>query len=213
LARSLSQPNHSAEGILGCFWKHFRSFNSITYSTHLYVEINAGIARTVSKIGALGGLSRFCDRDHFAGNPRLACEKDSIGRGMLRSAALPDGAPVVCWESAPVTVTADEAMAPERKRRGPRADARDEAATWLRAALHDGPRMSLDVMEEAVEGEGIAKRTLDRARKAIGVVAFRPDNPGPWWWRLPGEAGCHKWAICSPSRNNVAIWQSAHFLE
>jgi hypothetical protein len=122
----------------------------------------------------------------------------------------PDGAPVVCWEPDPVTITADEAMSPEPKRRGPAAECREEAANWIRGALADGPRLASEVAEEAVEGQGLAKRTLDRARQEIGVVAFRPQNPGPWWWRLPDGSGCHNGQSASPTQ---ITWQSGNLPE
>ena len=79
-----------------------------------------------------------------------------------------------------MTITADEAMAPEPRKRGPAAEERDEAAEWLRTALADGPRPAREVIDDGVGGEGFAKRTLDRAQKTIGVVAFRPEHRGPW---------------------------------
>ncbi len=117
------------------------------------------------------------------------------------------GAPVVCWEREPVTITADEAMAPEPKRRGPSSDEHDQAVEFLREALAVESRLAGEVIDEAVNGSGIAKRTLDRARKTLGVVAFRPENPGPWWWRLLGEAGCQ--ADCHTSTRQTT-WQSGN---
>jgi hypothetical protein len=29
---------------------------------------------------------------------------------------------------------------------------------------------------------------LERAQRAVGVVAYRPENPGPWFWCLPEGA-------------------------
>ncbi len=93
------------------------------------------------------------------------------------------------WERDPVSMSADEGMAieAEREKPGPDADEQDRAVAWLRAALADGPRPARDLMDEAREGEGIAKRTLERARQNIGIIAYRPTNPGPWYWRLPGH--------------------------
>lgn len=94
----------------------------------------------------------------------------------------------VHWERDPVSMSADEGMAieAERKKPGPDADSTNAACAWLRNALADGPCLASNLTEEAKEGEGIAKRTLDRARKNIGIIAYRLVNPGPWWWRLPG---------------------------
>jgi hypothetical protein len=95
------------------------------------------------------------------------------------------------WESDPVDMTADDCLQAEneaaKQSRGPNAADRDAAAGWLRGALADGPRPAKELTEEAREVEGIAKRTLERARSALGVVAYRPENPGLWWWKMPGE--------------------------
>lgn len=103
------------------------------------------------------------------------------------------GKPAVEWERGPVATTADDALSQERPARGRPSEDRDDAADWLRGALSQGPRLANDVIEEAREAEGIAKRTLDRARKELHVVAYREKVPGPWSWKLPDEPsqGCH----------------------
>ena len=102
-----------------------------------------------------------------------------------------DDVPALAWEAEPVTITADEALAPPAP--GPEPDERSEAMQWLREALADGPRLAKEVEEEAREAHGITQRTLRRARKHLGVVAYREEVPGPWWWRSaehePVEAG------------------------
>ena len=92
--------------------------------------------------------------------------------------------PFVVWEAEPVTTTADEALSHEPKRRGPKSDERNEAEQFLRDALANGPRPARDVESEAKECHGISKRTLDRARKVIGVEAFRESPKGPWMVRI-----------------------------
>jgi putative DNA primase/helicase len=59
---------------------------------------------------------------------------------------------------------------------------RDEAVAFLRDLLADGPVPAKQGKTEADEA-GIASRTLDRARKTLGVVAKRSD--GTWSWSLP----------------------------
>lgn len=70
-------------------------------------------------------------------------------------------------------------------RPGPEPVALREAVEWLRGALAHGPRLAKDVDEEARKGEGISKTTLERAKQAAKVKAYRLENPGPWYWRLP----------------------------
>jgi hypothetical protein len=93
---------------------------------------------------------------------------------------------VVAWSKDPVEVSADDALAPPARKRGPDADGLDAATTWLRRALSGGPRPASDIIDEARDGEGIAKRTLDRARRELQVRAYRPVVPGPWFWSLQG---------------------------
>ena len=99
--------------------------------------------------------------------------------------------PCVCWHDGEVDITADEVVNRESAGEGKTTE-RDEAAAWLRQALAAGARPSRDVLEQAKETEGIAEKTLRRAMKVVGVDAYRPKNPGPWWWRLPNaEAHGH----------------------
>lgn len=93
--------------------------------------------------------------------------------------------PCVSWCDGSVDISADDAVAHPRGRPGPAADERDEAVAWLKAALAEGPRLAKEVQEEAHHAAGISSGTLRRAQRDAGVVAYRPENPGPWWWRLP----------------------------
>jgi hypothetical protein len=74
----------------------------------------------------------------------------------------------------------DETASDERKARG-------RAKSWLRQALKNGPRASADVDEEAGEN-GIAKRTLKRARAEMRIPA-RKLSDGAWWVALPEHEG------------------------
>ena len=70
-----------------------------------------------------------------------------------------------------------------------RADAEpDEAAGWLQELLADGAKEAKAVMKEA-KAAGIAERTLNRAKAALGVITKRSTRPGektgPWAWSLP----------------------------
>ena len=93
------------------------------------------------------------------------------------------GAPVVEWESQPITVTADEALAVDDGAGGGRS-ALSEAVDWLRDVLARGPVKAKDVKRQA-DDDGIAARTLDRAKAMLGVQGTRDGFGGPWVWRLP----------------------------
>ena len=143
---------------------------------------------------AFTGMARTCwhlGRDPNSKSRRLLLPgKNNLARdGDGLAFAIVGEPPRVAWETAPVTMSADEALEAEGcardRKRGPDADAQAEAATWLRSALADGPRLTRDLVDEWQNGRGGSKRTLDRAKQAIGVEAYREDVPGPWWWRLP----------------------------
>jgi hypothetical protein len=70
---------------------------------------------------------------------------------------------------------------------GPEATQRREAREWLLRSLASGPRPAKELHEEATEGAGISPATLKRAKAEAGIEAYRPENPGPWWWRIPGQ--------------------------
>ncbi|MEM1167390.1 MAG: AAA family ATPase [Planctomycetota bacterium] len=93
--------------------------------------------------------------------------------------------PCVCWHEGEVNLTADDAVNMDAEGDSDRRTQHDEAVSWLRKALVDGPKLGKALKEDAREGEGISWRTLERAKKTLSVEAFRPENPGPWYWRLP----------------------------
>jgi hypothetical protein len=96
--------------------------------------------------------------------------------------------PHIAWERDPVTMTADDALAVESQGReqkpGPDADALNAATDWLRSTLASGPRLAKELFDEWENGQGGSKRTLDRAKQSLQIEAYRPEVPGPWWWRL-----------------------------
>ena len=73
-----------------------------------------------------------------------------------------------------MTITADEALAPDRKSPGPSADELEGAKEFLRETLADGP--NADVIT-AAQDEGIAERTLRRALVQVGGTANAVDSP------------------------------------
>lgn len=97
-----------------------------------------------------------------------------------------DGDPAsIQWESEPVAMNADDALAKERSHtEGGVRSAHDEAADWLRVALADGPKPATELKRMAAD-DGIATRTLERAKTAIGIEHSRDGFKGPWMWSLP----------------------------
>lgn len=88
--------------------------------------------------------------------------------------------PFVRWDPSPITTPIDELMAPMGDA-GASRDCLEEAKDWLESMLADRPMRAADLVKAAKQ-DGIAKRTLDRAKKPIGVISVR-DGDG-WIWKL-----------------------------
>ena len=92
----------------------------------------------------------------------------------------------VVWDSEPVFMSADEAIATSRKDR----NLLDEAADFLRQELRDG-EVGADEMKERAEEAGIAARTVKRARAKLGVITRRKGfgEGGKYFLSLPDHHG------------------------
>jgi putative DNA primase/helicase len=93
-------------------------------------------------------------------------------------------APYILWEPNHVDVTATEAMQAATETRSP--TARDEAKKFLAELLASGPVIRKEI-EEAAEGNGIAWRTVERAKPELKIIAKKDGPNGEWTWRLPGQ--------------------------
>ena len=97
---------------------------------------------------------------------------------------------VIEWSSEPCRLDRDEVLGAGRERgqRGPKPTARREAAGFLRVLLAGGPRPRAEIVELA-EAAGISAATLERARKALGVLSqkARGERHGGFLWHLAAE--------------------------
>lgn len=93
---------------------------------------------------------------------------------------------VIDWDNTPLLMTADEA-AEQEKPRTP--SAIDEAIDFLHETLAIGP-MEANRIFELAGVENIAKRTLDRAKREIGIQSKQKTDGDKtaWYWELP--PGC-----------------------
>jgi putative DNA primase/helicase len=103
----------------------------------------------------------------------------------LEQTLIPDGivASRVAWDSAPVTVTANEAVRGSNTEPLPK---RADAEALLREELASGP-VAATTIEELATDLGISERTLRRARKDLGVVPKKDGFGGGWTWSLPDK--------------------------
>ncbi len=166
---------------------------SIVIVSHLRKGEGRALHRAVGSIGFVAaarlawGITR--DREHPDVFRRLMLPLKSNyspdSRGFAYRIAPPVNGqhPSLEWEVDRIDVPADDLMSGGAAKPGPDPDEQDRACEWLRQALSTGPRKGAEVVEEARECESISKRTLERAKKTLGIVAYRPENPGPWWWR------------------------------
>jgi hypothetical protein len=89
-------------------------------------------------------------------------------------------APYIVWHPQYVEITANEAMQASGGH-----TAKREAREFLLKQLEAGPAKSDEVLEEAKQ-EGIAEKTLRRAKKELGIKSRKQGGPGtPWVWELP----------------------------
>ena len=95
-------------------------------------------------------------------------------------------APFVTWEEI-VDITADQAVAASMpsKERGQQSD----CIVFLMNTLANGPVL-IATIEEQGAARGFSKDQLDRAKKKMGVVAFKEQGKldGQWFWALPQHA-------------------------
>jgi putative DNA primase/helicase len=113
-----------------------------------------------------------------------------------------NGDPFLSWEEGAIDVTATEALAPDETRHRVRdAPNRIEAEEWLREHLAGGPKPAKDV-EDAAGQEGHTKRTLMRAKKAIGAQSMKEEDR--WVWSLVEECQLATDSFCGGTLGNVA---------
>jgi hypothetical protein len=89
-------------------------------------------------------------------------------------------APFIVWHAQHVDITANEAMAAAGGH-----TARREAKEFLLERLEAGPRKAEEMIDEAKQ-EGIARNTLYRAKKDLGVKSCKEPSKtdGGWVWEL-----------------------------
>ncbi|MEW6777164.1 MAG: AAA family ATPase, partial [Bdellovibrionota bacterium] len=82
-------------------------------------------------------------------------------------------------------ITADELLHPPKGEASERPSALREAQAFLRKTLGDGREWAKRVLEMAAY-EGISRKTLQRAKKSLGVKSVQ--QVSFWYWELPEEA-------------------------
>jgi putative DNA primase/helicase len=103
------------------------------------------------------------------------------------------------WELAPVTITADQALAAHDQATdsltGGKLPTKAEAEEFLRDALADGPAPVTELQADA-KAAGLSWATIRRAKDCLGVIAEREsqgrEGKGRWLWRVPSPPRCSR---------------------
>ena len=171
--------------------------------THLRKGDGQAIYRAMGSLAFIAAArAGYCvthDHEDTSGRRRLMLPmKNNLGEDRTglayRLMAPSSGIPSTAWESEPVTLSVDEALNDNGQGQGHDngAPERDEAAKWLRETLADGPLEAKTVYTQARQ-DGVAKRTLDRAKRGLRVIAYREGfgADGSWLWKLPQAPDRH----------------------
>lgn len=89
----------------------------------------------------------------------------------------------VRWDTEPVRITANEAMAADGSSAQHR-NASGEAESFLSEILSDGPMSANDVKAET-ESAGLSWATVRRAKDQLGIKPRKAAMDGGWLWELP----------------------------
>ncbi len=93
------------------------------------------------------------------------------------------GLPIIAWEPDTVNLSADSVLGQHTS--NSINGALEEAKQWLLDVLSDGPVPARDVKESA-QRDGVASRTLSRAKQVLGVSSTREgySSSGRWLWAM-----------------------------
>ena len=94
-----------------------------------------------------------------------------------------NGAPVIAWELEPVTITADEALAPLQSDEE-KTDT-DWAIDFLERELAEDSVQAAEVNKDAKQA-GISQKSLRRAAEKLGIKRKKAGFNQGWVWSLPG---------------------------
>jgi hypothetical protein len=89
----------------------------------------------------------------------------------------------VMYESTPITISADQALAALDGNSENRSE-KSEAIDFLTDALRGGPVSAKDMKKEAADA-GISSKSLRSAREALGIKPEKAGFEGGWVWGLP----------------------------
>jgi hypothetical protein len=154
-----------------------KSVSGVADDTALGSRAFTGLARSVWHLSKDGDDPKR--RLLLPGKCNLSAEPDGLAFAIVGDPAS------IEWEPNPVAMSADDALSKERSaaESGQRS-AHDEAVDWLAEKLSEGTQHAKELKRLAKE-DGIAVRTLERAKSTLGIVHSREGFNGPWVWSMP----------------------------
>jgi putative DNA primase/helicase len=117
----------------------------------------------------------------LAGKNNIMRKADGMGYSTESAFVGPDGVILtsrIVWDSLPVCMSANEALEREAERK--RGSSSAEAEGFLRERLGNGGGVLSKDLEGEAEAYGIKKRTLERARRKLGVKAQKDGYAAGW---------------------------------
>ena len=165
--------------------------------THLRKNSGAAITRAAGSMGFVAAArsvwtvcrdNTSCRGQNNPGRNLLLPVKNNLGplgAGLAYSIAThrENGAAIIHWHAAPVTISAEDALTPPHKPRGPEAEERRHAGEWLLRALADGPHEAWRIIDEG-KHRGFSERTFRRALREINGDTRKDAFYGGWTWTL-----------------------------
>jgi hypothetical protein len=169
-----------------------RKMVAIIVVSHLNKSAGPAIYRTTGSL-AFPAASRAAfavvkDPDDPTGQRRLLLPikinngPDQAGLEFVITADA-DGTPLIAWDPTPVAVDIQRVFGATFNPEGRESRSTLEAAMdWLHGLLANGPLRAKEAYDRAKD-ERIAERTLERAKRELGVKSFKGDG-GLWMWAL-----------------------------
>lgn len=98
----------------------------------------------------------------------------------------PSGLLTLDWENDPLDRNANDPLLERAEDAATKGTSNklEACRTWLEMELQDAAKPTDDINKRG-HSIGFSKSTIERARKALDVVSFKPVNPGPWFLKLP----------------------------
>lgn len=113
-----------------------------------------------------------------------------------------NGAPMIVWETEPVTMTADEALVPSESDKAKTGT--DWAEDVLLVILANGPVSAAKVRKEAAAA-GVSVKEQRMAQQRLGIKPKKTGFNGCWVWSLPGHEDASKDEGAQPEIKGILV--------